>query len=57
MRGCFQVVTDGLFTEVHELIAGYGFIDVKSREEAIDWAMRAPELLYSGSTVKRIQRV
>lgn len=36
-------ITDGPFTEVKELIAGYWFIDVKSREEAIEWAMRAPD--------------
>lgn len=37
------VITDGPFTEVKELIGGYWFIDVKSREEAIEWAMRAPD--------------
>ncbi|WP_430787082.1 YciI family protein [Virgibacillus flavescens] len=36
-------VTDGPFGEVNELIAGYWFIDVKSREEAIEWAKRAPD--------------
>jgi hypothetical protein len=37
------VITEGPFAEVNELIAGYWFIDVKSREEAIEWAMRAPD--------------
>jgi len=37
------IITDGPFTEVKELIGGYWFIDVKSREEAIEWAMRAPD--------------
>ncbi|AZN41421.1 YciI family protein [Paenibacillus albus] len=37
------VVTDGPFTESKELIAGFFLIDVKSREEAIEWAMRAPD--------------
>lgn len=37
------VITSGPFTAVNELIAGYWFIDVKSREEAIYWAMRAPD--------------
>jgi hypothetical protein len=36
-------ITEGPFAEVNELIAGYWFIDVKSREEAIEWAMRAPD--------------
>lgn len=37
------VVTDGPFTETKELIAGFWLIQVKSREEAIEWAMRAPD--------------
>jgi len=37
------IITEGPFAEVNELIAGYWFIDVKSREEAIEWAMRAPD--------------
>lgn len=37
------VVTDGPFTETNELIAGLILIDVKSREEAVEWAMRMPE--------------
>ncbi|GIQ69467.1 hypothetical protein XYCOK13_22910 [Xylanibacillus composti] len=36
-------VVDGLFTEAKELIAGYTLIEVKSREEAIEWAMRMPD--------------
>lgn len=35
-------VVDGPFAETKELIAGYWLINVKSREEAIDWAKRAP---------------
>ncbi|PRX44994.1 hypothetical protein B0I33_11093 [Prauserella shujinwangii] len=35
-------VTDGPFTEAKELIAGYWVIDVKSRDEAIEWARRVP---------------
>ena len=37
------VVTEGPFTETQELIAGFILIDVKSRQEAIDWAMRMPD--------------
>jgi len=36
-------VTDGPFTEAKELIAGYTLIEVKSKEEAIEWAMRMPD--------------
>ncbi len=37
-----QTVIDGPFAETKELIAGYWIIKVKSREEAIAWAKRAP---------------
>jgi hypothetical protein len=33
---------DGPFTESKELIAGYTLIQVKSREEAMEWAKRFP---------------
>lgn len=36
-------VMDGPFTEAKEIIAGYTLIEVKSREEAIEWAMRMPD--------------
>src|SRR5438552_2411179 len=35
-------VIDGPFTEAKELIAGYWLIQVKSKEEAIEWAKRVP---------------
>jgi hypothetical protein len=35
-------VTDGPFPETKELIAGYWISQVKSRQEAIEWARRAP---------------
>jgi hypothetical protein len=36
------VVTDGPFTETKELIAGYWIWQVKSLQDAIDWARKAP---------------
>jgi hypothetical protein len=36
------VVTDGPFTETKELIAGYWIWQVKSLQDAIDWAKKAP---------------
>ena len=36
-------VTDGPFTEAKELIAGFWMIQVKSKEEAIEWASRCPD--------------
>ena len=35
-------VTDGPFAETREVIGGYWMIQVKSREEAIEWAKRCP---------------
>ena len=36
-------MVDGPFTEAKEMIAGYTLIEVKSREEAIEWALRMPD--------------
>jgi hypothetical protein len=35
-------VVDGPFAETKELIAGFWMIQVKSKEEAIEWASRCP---------------
>src|SRR5687767_15401239 len=35
-------VTDGPFAEAKEVLGGYWMIQVKSKEEAIQWATRAP---------------
>jgi hypothetical protein len=35
-------VTDGPFTEAKEVLGGYWMIQVKSKEEAIEWASRCP---------------
>jgi hypothetical protein len=35
-------VTDGPFTEAKELVGGYWVIQAKSKEEAVEWAMRCP---------------
>ena len=37
-----RTVIDGPFAETKELIAGFWIIQVKSREEAIEWAKRVP---------------
>jgi hypothetical protein len=37
-----QTVVDGPFAETKELIAGYWLWQVKSMQEAIDWAKRCP---------------
>jgi hypothetical protein len=40
--GKTPVVTEGPFPETRELIAGFTIIQVKSREEALDWVKRWP---------------
>lgn len=40
--GAKRTVIDGPFAETKELIAGYWIINVKSKQEAIEWAKRAP---------------
>src|ERR1700744_4036791 len=35
-------VTDGPFSEAKEVVGGYWMIQVKSKEEAIEWATRCP---------------
>ena len=37
-----RTVLDGPFVETKELIGGFYLIEVKSREEAIEWALRCP---------------
>jgi hypothetical protein len=37
-----RTVIDGPFSESKELIAGFWLIQVKSKEEAIEWVKRAP---------------
>jgi hypothetical protein len=37
-----HTVIDGPFVETRELIAGFWIIQVKSKEEAIEWAKRVP---------------
>ena len=41
-EGDQRKVIDGPFTETKELIAGYTLIQVKSREEALEWTRRFP---------------
>ncbi|MGA7458081.1 MAG: YciI family protein [Methyloceanibacter sp.] len=43
-----RTIVDGPFTEAKELIAGYTMIQVKSREEAIEWSRRFPNPTLDG---------
>ena len=46
--GAKRSVVDGPFTETKELIAGYTLIQVKSREEAMEWTRRFPNPAVDG---------
>ena len=37
-------MVEGPFTETKELVAGFWLIQVKSKEEAIEWVKRIPDL-------------
>ena len=44
-------VTDGPFTETKELTGGFALIEVKTREEAIEWAKRFRRIVGDGESV------
>ena len=50
-------VTDGPFAEAKEAIGGYWIIQVRSREEAIEWAKRAPMANNEIIEVRQIQEM
>ena len=41
-QGGTPKVTDGPFAEAKEVLGGYWMIQVKSKDEALEWAKRAP---------------
>ena len=46
-------VTDGPFIEAKEVVGGYWLIDVKSKQEAVEWAKRCPAVkVDSGATIE-----
>jgi hypothetical protein len=49
-----RTVTDGPFAETKELIAGFWLLQVKSRDEVIEWMKRAP---FDGGTEIEIRQV
>jgi hypothetical protein len=50
-------VTDGPFAEAKEVIGGYWMIQVKSRQEAIDWASRCPGLDNETIEIRQVQEM
>jgi len=45
-------VTDGPFAEAKEVIGGYWMIDVRSKDEAIEWAKRCPVSGAEGAAIE-----
>ncbi len=50
-------VTDGPFAEAKEQVGGYWMIQVKSKEEAVEWAKRAPMLDGDVIEVRQISEI
>jgi hypothetical protein len=48
------IVTDGPFAEAKEVVGGYWIIQTKTREEAVEWAKRAP---LGGDTVLEVRQI
>jgi hypothetical protein len=47
-----RTIVDGPFAETKELIAGFWLIQVKSKEEAIEWVKRCPNPMESDSEIE-----
>ena len=50
--GSKRTVIDGPFANVNELVAGFWLIQVKSKEEAIEWVKRCPNPMESDSEIE-----
>src|SRR3989442_398555 len=50
-------VTDGPFAEAKEVLGGYWMIQVKSREEAIEWAKRCPASENETIEIRQVQEI
>jgi hypothetical protein len=52
-----RTVIDGPFAETKELLAGFSIIQVKSKEEAIEWVKRAPNVFPNGEAEVEIRKL
>lgn len=50
-------VTDGPFVEAKEVVGGYWLIDVKSKEEAVEWAKRCPAVKVDSGAVIEVRQI
>lgn len=51
------VVTDGPYGETKELFNGYYIVDVASKQEAVEWAKRAPLTAGAKMEIRRIATI
>ncbi|MFF2245057.1 YciI family protein [Arthrobacter sp. NPDC058130] len=51
------VVTDGPYGETKELFGGYYILDVASKQEAIEWAKRAPLTKGTKTEIRRVPSI
>jgi hypothetical protein len=52
LSGTKRTVTDGPFAETKELIAGFWILQVRSKEEAIEWIKRCPAPLQGDAEIE-----
>lgn len=50
--GAARTVVDGPFAQTNELVAGFWLLDVKSKEEAIEWVKRCPNPMEGDSEIE-----
>ena len=50
--GASRTVIDGPFAQTNELVAGFWLIQVKSKEEAIEWMKRCPNPMEGPSEIE-----
>jgi hypothetical protein len=51
------VVTDGPYGETKELFGGFYLLDVASKEEAVEWAKRIPEVAGTKIEIRRVPTI
>jgi hypothetical protein len=52
-----RTVIDGPFAESKEVVAGFTILQVKSKEEAIEWVKRAPNVSPNGEGMVEIRKL
>src|ERR1700712_904181 len=57
LSGEKRTVVDGPFAETKELVSGYWILQLKSKEEAIEWAKRCPNPAGGGDAQIEIRRM